>query len=60
MLQDSGLTERDAARSLALFALQNISASGAIRSDKCITARISLHRIVLEDTRPGRELGITK
>ena len=60
VLQDSGQTLRAMEKSLALFEVQQIGASGRMLSDSSMECKVGLHSIVLEDTRPGRKTAITR
>ena len=51
---------RDSGSALGSVELRHIEVSGDLRTDDSLKADVILHRIVLEDTRPGRSKGITR
>ena len=59
-LQTTGIAKREAAYSLAHFDIQGIGVVGSMMSDNAMTASVALFKMVLLDSRPGREKGITR
>ena len=51
---------RDPNRALGSVELKVIDVSGHVRNDTAVKAELMLHRLILEDTRPGRSKGITR
>ncbi len=58
--QTAGTSRRDPSTSLGKFELECISVDGVMGSDNSMTANVSLSQCILDDSRPGRESGITR
>jgi len=59
-LKTTGTSTRNEKDSLGRFELQTIAVDGQMMSDTSMKASVILCKCVLDDTRPGREAGITK
>ncbi len=59
-LQTSGLTQREAIKSLSKVALMMFALDGAMMSDTSMVTKVILKDTILDDLRPQSQRGITK